>query len=275
MEKIYSFLQLSGMVLKKNSVLSILLVLFWNLLTVGSIFWCIYDSMVYAVDANAGFMLLNNSYLIFTGLFQVLGSLTLGHLLDACPDLHHSKRFPFISSLFVLLIGSAGIVLSMIIRIYEGMDFSMMCLLVLYLGIVSTNIKTVLVAGSAFNTFQTKCLGLTNPSMLDCQEMLASFKIMKKKMAPMLLGTFSTLTALLILASYDSYVMYACYFEEMGSALVPYVIIDISVVVSSTALMLYLAQLAEDTFEAFTSNLENLRLFIFNCNQILIIRKCT
>ena len=194
-----------------------------------------------------------------------------------CPDLYHFtlvKRFPMTSSLFVLLIGSAGIVLSMIIRICEVMDFSKMCLLVLYLGIVSTNIKTVLVAGSAFNTCQTKCLGLTNPSMLDCQEMLASFKIMKNKMAPMLLGSFSTLTALLILASYDLYVMYACYFD-MGSGLVPYAIMDISVVVSSTALMLYLSQLAEDTYEAFTSNLENLRLFIFNCDQISILRKCT
>ena len=183
--------------------------------------------MVDATDATAGMTLLNNSYLIFTGLFQVLGSFTLGHLLDACPVLHHSKlvkRFPFTSSLFVLLIGSAGIVLSMIIRICEVMDFSKLCLLVLYVGIVSTNIKTVLVAGSALYTCQTKCLGLTNPSMLDCQELLASFKIMKKKIAPMLLGTFSTLTALLILASYDLYVIYACYFDTMGSELVPFAI---------------------------------------------------
>ena len=261
MEKINSFLQLTGMVLKKNSVLNILLVLFWNLLIVGNNIWLIYDFMVSAADQTAGYKLLVTSYYFFMGLFPVLGSLTLGNLLDAFPDLHFTsvKRFPLTSSFFLLLTGNAGIVLSYIVEFCRGKYLSdIFSYQVLYLGIVTTHIKTVLIAGSALNTFQAKCLEMPRPNMLYYQNILASFKIFKKKMAPMLLGTFLNLTALLILASYDAYVCIAC----ASGGMVPYIMLDISIVVSSIALMLYLSQLAEDTFEAFTSLLENLRLFI-------------
>ena len=153
--------------------------------------------------------------------------------------------------------GSAGTVAFSIGLVSQAQSLVACLVSFLYLGIVVTHLKTVLIVASILIAFQKQCLALVtaNLNILECKDLLKSFKHLKEKISFTFLCTYLTLTAFLILGSYDAYVVYVCIPEYSMF----YILLAISTCGSSAALLLYLAQLAEDTCLAFTSLLGPIR----------------
>ena len=79
MDNIFTLLQSTGLVWKKNSWTNTILVAFWNVLSTGSSVVAVYIYMVVdGVAPSTGFILLVDGYFIVLPLATLLGSLTLG-----------------------------------------------------------------------------------------------------------------------------------------------------------------------------------------------------
>ena len=268
MDKVLNFLQLTGMVKKKNSFINISLVVFWNFLTIGCMLGASYLYLISPGSlTNKGFTAVMLTEYLCLGLYPVLGFWTLGPLLDSFSDLNLKsvKRVTVNFAFVLLLTGMTGTATIIMIQMFttneENCVYDYIFITTLYLGTILTHLKTVLVAGSALGAYKVQCfdLGKCDPSMIQYQDILNSFRLLKTRISPVFLSTFGTLTVSLILTSYDAYVVFAClpeYISEWKYSIMA----NLSAVVSSFALLLYLSQLAEDTFDAFTSVLEPLRL---------------
>ena len=127
----------------------------------------------------------------------------------------------------------------------------------LYLAMIGTHLKTVLIAGSVMTTFkdQYELLADSRKFVEDYQSSITSFQLLKQKSALLFLLTFGALTCILIFGSYDAYVVVTCFPETSTS----YIALDFALFVSNAALLLYLSQLADDTYQSFNSIQEPLR----------------
>ena len=77
MEKIFSFIQLTGMVWNKKSVSSNVLVVFWNILVIGIVSNNLYQHLVEAASkVSIGYLGVMIAITSLSCLFHLLGSLT-------------------------------------------------------------------------------------------------------------------------------------------------------------------------------------------------------
>ena len=98
MDRICSTLQLTGMVWKRGSLLNNFLVLLSSLVLAGLSLACIVVWMIAdgGEGYSLGFTMLINSYYTVMGVYAVIGSFTLGGLLEA--TLHLKLKLPIINA---------------------------------------------------------------------------------------------------------------------------------------------------------------------------------
>ena len=207
-----------------------------------------------------GLSMLIESNALLTALYAMGGTFTLGNLLDdktnemiKGPPL--SKAFWFV---VIATIGTVGmILLTAFVFVAEYLNISSSILIAL--TILATNAKTIFITGSAMATFQNKCLSCPTQkfNIVYCHKLVSCFQKLKLGMAPVLLTTFLSLTCLMIFGSYSAYIMLTCYTENPIFRMLS--LIDLTLFASNAALLLYLSQLAENTFEAFGEVKHHLR----------------
>ena len=259
MDRICSILQLTGMVWKRGSLLNNFLVLLSSLvlacLTLGcNVVWMIKDD---SKGYSLGFAMLLNSYLTIIGLYAVIGSFTLGGLLEASLPL--KLKLPIINAaVWIIAIATVITVASSAwLIVEEDGHYYTIIYTFLYLVIIGTHLKTVLIAGSVMTTFKDEyeLLADSRKFVEDYQCSITSFKLLKQKSASLFLWTFGTLTCIMIFGSYDAYVVFTCGPGTSAS----YIALDFALFVSNAGMLLYLSQLAEDTYQSFNSIQEPLR----------------
>ena len=264
MEKIFSFLQLTGLVWNKKSVSSNILVVFWNIVVfIGMSFATLHQIIGKGSVVGIGMSGMMIAILCFTCLFHMLGTLTLGHLLNSLSQLEFTtvRRAPVNLSLIIFMTGSIGYVIFLVwIQFGNDSITDVLSMLTLYTFTLATFFKTVLITGSLLYTFECECQNLVQncPSFISCQDMLKTYQILKLKIAPTFLGTFTTLTTLVTLVSYDVYSSFNCWPEKILENL-PFALANIAYVVVALALMFYISHLTEDAFDAFGSVQKSLR----------------
>ena len=207
---------------------------------------------------SLGFIILINSYYTIMGLHAVIGSFTLGGLLEA--TLHLKLKLPIINAaIWVISISTVGTVASAAWLVVEadGHYYTIMTAF-LYLAIIATHLKTVFIAGSVMATFkdQYELLADSIKSIEEYQYIVKSFQTLKQKAATLFFSTFGSLTSLMIFGSYDAYVTFACSGPEISPA---FITLDLALFVSNAGMLLYLSQLAEETYQSFNSIQEPLR----------------
>ena len=260
MDRICSTLQLTGMVWKRGSLSNNILVLLSSLVLGGLTLACIGLWMITdgGEGYSLGFTMLINSYYTVMGLYAVIGSFTLGDLLEACP--HLKLKLPILNStVWIIAMAMVGTVASAAWLMVEADGHcSTIMTAFLYLAIIATHLKTVLIAGSVMATFKDEYELLANSikSIEEYQHIVKSFRTLKQKAAPLFFSTFGTLTSLMIFGSYDAYVTFACSGPEISPA---FFMLDLALFVSNAGMLLYLSQMADDTYQSFNSIQEPLR----------------
>ena len=215
MDRICSILQLTGMVWKRGSLSNNILVLLSSLVHAGLTLACIGIWMITddGEGYSLGFTMLINSYYTIMGLYAVIGSFTLGGLLEACPDL--KLKLPIMNStVWIIAMATVGTVASAAWLMVEADGHcSTIMTAFLYLAIIGTHLKTVLIAGSVMATFKDEyeLLADSRKFVKDYQSSITSFKLLKQKSALLFLWTFGTLTCIMIFGSYDAYVVFMCF----------------------------------------------------------------
>ena len=259
MDRICSTLQLIGMVWKKGSPLNNGLVLLSSLLHAGLTLGCIVLWMSLDDGFSLGFTMLLNSYYTVMSLYAILGSFTLGGLLDEI--LHVKLKRPILNAaLWILAIAMVATIASAAWSVVVADNYYLTLYLMvafLYLAVIGTHLKTILIVGSVMVTYRDQFKSAANSikSIEEYQHSVKSFQTLKEKAAILLFYTFGTLTFIMIFGSYDAYVMFTC-FPGAGPS---YIVLDFALFVSNAGMLLYLSQLAEDTYQSFNSIQEPLR----------------
>ena len=265
MDSICSTLQLIGMVWKRGSTLNNVLVLLSSLVIAGLTLGVIVLWMILDEGYGVGFAMLINSYLTLMGLYVILGSFTLGGLLDEF--LHVKLKRPTLNAAVLIMgIAMAAIIVLAAWSVVEadGHYWTVTSIMqaLLYLAMVGTHLKTILIVGSVMVTFRDQFASVANArkSIEEYQDNVKSFQTLKQKAEVLLFYMFGTLTILMIFGSYSAYTAFACFRQELSPA---FIMVDLAMFVSNAGMLLYLSQLADDNHQSFNSIQEPLRYIIF------------
>ena len=258
--KLGSFLQLIGLVWKKNSLTNTILVLLWNMIILGNCGYYIYP-LIGDDNMPSGLVMLVTSYALVTALYAIAGTFTLAALLH--DKNNEMMRGPPLSlALWSAIIAASGTLGMILLALFylKAEVLDILSPILIDLAILATNAKTIFIAGSTMATFQTKCLSCPTQMIFNkfyCQELVSSFRKLKLGMAPVLLNTFLSLTCIMIFGSYSAYIILTCVAESPTLRIIS--IIDLTLFAGNAAVLLYLCQLAEDTFGALTEVKHHLR----------------
>ena len=267
MDRICSTLQLTGMVWKGGSPLNNVLVLLLSLVHAGLTLTVIVVLMLLDDGYSIGFAMLITSYFSLMGLYGILGSFTLGSVLDEF--LHVKLKRPILNvALWIIGIATLATIASAAWILVEGGGddhfYALNVMLaIFFLPMLGTHMKTILIVGSIMVTFRDEIESVANSrkSIEEYHHAVKSYQTLKQKVEFLLFYTFGTLTSLMIFGSYDAYVVFACYYDqELTTA---FITLDLALFVSNAGMLLYLSQLADDTHQSFNSIQEPLRLISF------------
>ena len=264
MDSICSTLQLIGMVWKRGSTLNNVLVLLSSLVIAGLTLGVIVLWMILDEGYGVGLAMLTNSCLTLMGLYAILGSFTLGGLLDEF--LHVKLKRPILNpAVWIMGIAMAAIIVSAAWSVVDANGHYWTLSLMqafLYLAMVGTHLKTILIVGSVMVTFRDQFESVANArkSIEEYQDNVKSFQTLKQKAEVLLFYMFGTLTILMIFGSYSAYTAFACFRQELSPA---FIMVDLAMFVSNAGMLLYLSQLADDNHQSFNSIQEPLRYIIF------------
>ena len=263
MDSICSTLQLIGMVWKRGSTLNNVLVLLSSLVIAGLTLGVIVLWMILDEGYGVGLAMLTNSCLTLMGVYAILGSFTLGGLLDEF--LHVKLKRPILNpAVWIMGIAMAAIIVSAAWSVVDAdghyWTLSLMQAF-LYLAMVGTHLKTILIVGSVMVTFRDQFESVANArkSIEEYQDNVKSFQTLKQKAEFLLFYMFGTLTPLMIFASYNAYIVFACFGQEVSTA---WFMLELAMFLSNAGMLLYLSQLADDTRQSFNSIQEPLRYII-------------